>query len=66
MGPVLLQEETGGNWSIRRKPVMLGRVKLDDTLLTCDEQPESNPSHIGERHMHYHYATSTPYIYSVP
>ena len=27
---------TGGNWSVWRKPVMLGRVKLDNTLLTCD------------------------------
>ena len=34
MGPVLLQEENRGN---RRKPVMLGRDKLDNTLLTCDQ-----------------------------
>ena len=28
---------TGGNLSNQRKPVMLGTVKLDDTLLTCDQ-----------------------------
>ena len=28
---------TGGNRSTRRKPAMLGRVKLDNTLLTCDQ-----------------------------
>ena len=28
---------TGGNQSTRRKPGMLGRVKLDNTLLTCDQ-----------------------------
>ena len=27
---------TGGNRSTRRKPAMFGRVKLDNTLLTCD------------------------------
>ena len=28
---------TGGNLSTRTKPAMLGRVKLDNTLLTCDK-----------------------------
>ena len=28
---------TGGNRSTRRKPAMFGRVKLDNTLLTCDQ-----------------------------
>ena len=28
---------TRGNRSTRRKPAMLGRVKLDNTLLTCDQ-----------------------------
>ena len=28
---------TGGNRSIRRKPAMLSRVKLDNTILTCDQ-----------------------------
>ena len=28
---------TGGNWSARRKPVMLGRAKLDNILLTFDQ-----------------------------
>ena len=28
---------TIGNWSTWRKPVMLGRVELDNTLLTCDQ-----------------------------
>ena len=28
---------TGGNWSTWRKPAMPGRVKLDNTLLTCDQ-----------------------------
>ena len=50
---------------------MFGSVKLDNTLLTCDQgnfnqitarQPELNPSHSGERHMHYHCATSTPLV----
>ena len=27
---------TGGNWSTRRKPAMLGRVKLNNVLLICD------------------------------
>ena len=27
----------GGNRSSRRKPAMFGRVKLDNTLLTCDQ-----------------------------
>ena len=27
----------GGNRNTRRKPAMLGRVKLDNTLLTCDK-----------------------------
>ena len=30
-------DTTGGNCSTRRKPAMLGRVKLDNTLLTCDQ-----------------------------
>ena len=34
MGAVL---STGGNQNTRRKPAMLGRVKLDITLLTCDQ-----------------------------
>ena len=28
---------TGGNRSTWRKPTMLGKVKLDNTLLTCDK-----------------------------
>ena len=28
---------TGGNRSTRRKPAMFGRVKLDNTLLACDQ-----------------------------
>ena len=28
---------TGGNWSTWRKPAILGKVKLDNTLLTCDQ-----------------------------
>ena len=28
---------TGGNRSNRKEPAMLGRVKLDNTLLTCDQ-----------------------------
>ena len=28
---------TGGNRSTRRKPALLGRVKLDNTLHTCDQ-----------------------------
>ena len=27
----------GGNWSTRIKPAVLGRDKLDNTLLTCDQ-----------------------------
>ena len=42
---------------------MLGRAKLNNTLLTCKKgnfsRPESNPSHSGARHLHYHCATST-------
>ena len=37
---------TGGNRSTRRKPEMLGRVKLDNTRLTCDQ---GNFSHITAR-----------------
>ena len=44
MGPVLLQQETGVPGE--RKPVVLGRVKLDNTLLTCDQ---SNFSQITAR-----------------
>ena len=28
---------TGVNWSTRRKPAIFGRVKLDNTLLTCNQ-----------------------------
>ena len=35
MGLVLLQEETGVPGE--RKPTMHGKVKLDNTLLTCDQ-----------------------------
>ena len=46
---------TGGNLSNWRKPTMFGRVKLDNTLLACDHmEPESNPSHSGERQVHSH------------
>ena len=34
MGPVLLQLKTGVPGE---KPAMFGRVKLDNTLLTCDK-----------------------------
>ena len=71
MGPVLLQEETGV--PRRWKPSMLGRVKLDNILLTCDQ---GNFNRItarswkrtlvsGERHMHYLCATSTPIVSNI-
>ena len=61
---------TGGNQSTSRKPAMLGRVKLDDTLLTCDQ---GNFNQITARsrngilvtlvrHVHHHCGTSTPCI----
>ena len=60
---------TRENGSTRRKPAMLGGVKLDSTLLTCDQ---GNFNQITARswnqtlvtvvrHMHYHHCvTSTP------
>ena len=61
--PVLCTE---GNQNTRRKLAVLGRVKLDHTFPTCDQgnfnqitEPESSPSHSGERHMNYQCATST-------
>ena len=36
-GPVRVCVTTGGNRSIQRKIAMLGRVKQDNTLLTCDQ-----------------------------
>ena len=54
---------TGGNRTIRRKPAMLGKVKLDKTLLTCGQgnymKPEWKPSHSGERHTNYHCASNS-------
>ena len=58
---------TGGNRSTRRKPAMLGRVKLDNTLLTCDQgnfnqitaRSRNRALVTVVRHVHYHCATST-------
>ena len=58
---------TGGIRSTRRIPAMLGRLKLDNTLLTCDQgnfneiTARSRNRNSGERHVHYHCATSTPH-----
>ena len=35
--PLVSSVTTGGNRSTRRKPAMLGRVKLDNSLVTCDQ-----------------------------
>ena len=59
---------TEGNRNTRRKPAMLGRVKLDNTVLSCDQgnfslttaRRRNRTVASGERHMHYHCPTSTP------
>ena len=64
---------TGENRGTRRKPAMLGRVKLDNTPLTCDQdnfnqitaRSRNRTLVSGERHLLYHWGTITPIYYII-